>query len=52
MFQTPPDHEPRLLLRVYHRCWEQGLTLPVTTVSEMKPPLAKLQKELASSSER
>src|SRR5271155_1416480 len=51
MFQTPPAQLPSVLFRVYHCCCEQGLTLPVTTVSLMNPPLAFPQKLSVSSSE-
>src|SRR5271155_3013029 len=48
-FHTFPLKLPIALLRVYHCCWEQALTLPLTTVSAMNPPLASPQFVLVSS---
>src|SRR4051794_19013841 len=52
MFQTPLVQSAHLLLRDSHCCWEAGTTLPSTTESARKPPLAQPAFHLASKSNR
>src|SRR5271156_4200276 len=48
-FHTFPEKLAMELLRVYHCCWEQAFTTPVTKVSLVNPPLAKPQLVFVSS---
>src|SRR5208282_6257040 len=52
MFQTPLPQWDHLLLRDSHCCCEAGTTLPSTTESARKPPLAQPALWLASKSNR
>src|SRR5271163_1158657 len=49
MFQRFPVHPAKLLLRVYHCCWEQDSMSPVITLSPINPPLASPQLVFVSS---
>src|SRR5271163_2543826 len=50
MFQTPLLQSDHLLLRDNHCCCEAGMTLPSTTESARKPPLAQPAFHFASKS--